>query len=720
MCRVQAKIIGLCVIGIMLLEGCSSSRYLDEGQYILKNVKIVSDNPAATRSLALDEYIKQRPTPRWSRMVGQKPTIYSGTKAEATMSDITQVLRNEGYAHSVITEDTIVKGQNIYVTYHVSPGVQYHIASIERNIADSLLAPRITGEDTLQSLLHAGMPLNLNTLNEERGRIASMLQEEGYYKFNKEHITFDADTLEGSKDVDLRMNMALYQEDRNTQPTVHGQYRIGSVTFNQDVPTLRQSMLESNTLFKEGDLYSAIAEKATYNYLNRLSAVSYSNIKLTERPDSMLLDATINIIHAKEKSISFDIEGTNSDGDLGAAASTSFQHQNLFRGSEQFMLKLRGAYESISGLDGYEGKNFLELTGETSIAFPGFLLPYVSKQFGAMHGATSEINLQYTFQNRPEFNRRVLSAAWRYKWHSTDKKAQHKFDLLEVNFIRMPWISSTFRHQYLDSLGRSNAILKYNYEDQLITKIGYTYTYNSLGTAATTTYGKNAFTYKLNIETSGNVLSLIAPALGAEKNSLGQEEFLGIAYAQYVKGDAEFTKSIMLDKNYSIALHAGFGIAYPYGNSTILPFEKRYFAGGANSLRGWSVRSLGPGNYNGEDHDINFINQSGDMKLDLSAEFRAYLFWKLNGAVFIDAGNIWTIKDYEDQPGGQFRLNKVLDQIAVSYGLGLRFNFDFFVLRFDAGMKAINPAYTGRKHFPIICHDLSRDFAFHFAVGLPF
>ena len=196
---------------------------------------------------------------------------------------------------------------------------------------------------------------------------------------------------------------------------------------------------------------------------------------------------------------------------------------------------------------------------------------------------------------------------------------------------------------------------------------------------------------------------------------------MGIALAQYVKGDFDYTRNLQLDGNNALVLHAGFGIAYPYGNSRILPFEKRYFSGGANSVRGWSVRSLGPGGYVSRDGKIDFINQTGDMKLDLNMEYRAHLFWKLNGALFIDAGNIWTLRNYADQPEGQFKLDEFWKQIAVSYGWGIRFNFDYFILRFDMGMKAVNPAYsTSHEHYPLVHPRLSRDFAFHFAVGLPF
>ena len=188
-----------------------------------------------------------------------------------------------------------------------------------------------------------------------------------------------------------------------------------------------------------------------------------------------------------------------------------------------------------------------------------------------------------------------------------------------------------------------------------------------------------------------------------------------------MKFDFDFTKQIRFDTHNVLALHGAFGIAYPYGNSTVLPFEKRYFSGGANSVRGWGVRELGPGKFKGTDGRIDFINQTGDMKLDLSAEYRTFLFWKFDGAAFIDAGNIWTLRSYAEQPGGQFKISEFYKQIAVAYGVGLRLNFGYFILRFDMGMKAINPAYENHKeHYAFLNPDFGRDFSFHFAVGLPF
>ena len=274
----------------------------------------------------------------------------------------------------------------------------------------------------------------------------------------------------------------------------------------------------------------------------------------------------------------------------------------------------------------------------------------------------------------------------------------------------MPWISDTFKKEYLDSVSNSNAILRYNYEDLFIAKIGFGYSFNN-----------GEYALKANVETAGNLFNAFSHLTNASKDSKGNYTLFNIAYAQYVKADFDYTRLITFDRRNALALHFDFGIAYPYGNSNVLPFEKRYFSGGANSVRGWSVRGLGPGSYKGIDGSINFINQTGDMKLDLNMEYRTFLFWKLNGAVFVDAGNIWTLRDYAEQPGGQFKVNEFYKQIAVAYGLGLRLNFDYFILRFDFGMKAINPAYdTEQEHYAIIHPDFSRDFAFHFAVGLPF
>ncbi len=482
---------------------------------------------------------------------------------------------------------------------------------------------------------------------------------------------------------------------------------------------LRPSVLANNTHVAPGKLYNEDESQNTQRAFGRLQAVKYSDIRFFEKEsaaeDSLQLDCLILLARNKQKSVSVELEGTNSSGDLGAAASVSFQNKNLFKGSELFTFKVRGAYEAVTGLQGYSNKNYTEYGVELSINFPRFLFPFLSSEFRKRSRATSEIDVQFNSQDRPEFSRRVASVSWSYKWTSK-QNIQHKVDLVDINYVYMPWISTTFKEYYLDSL--SNSILRYNYENLLIMKTGYGLSYHS-GNSQTTS--GNSYSIRFNIETAGNLLYGFSHLFGDKRNEDGQYTVANIAYAQYIKGDIDYAKSFRLDSRSSLVFHTGFGIAYPYGNSDILPFEKRYFSGGANSVRGWSVRRLGPGKYAGTDKNIDFINQSGDIKIDVNLELRTFLFWKLNGAFFVDAGNIWTIRKYEDQPGGEFRFGSFYKQIAVSYGLGLRFDFDYFVLRFDGGMKAINPVYeSGRNRYPITHPSFDRDFAFHFAVGYPF
>ena len=750
------------------LCSCSVSKFIPEGEHLLDEVSVVSESNDV-KAGNLHGYVRQNPNASWFstfkvplhiysmsgldstkwrnrtlRKLGEAPVIYDAELAERSANDLRIVMQNMGYMGASVDVDTTTNKHKIKVKYLLKPGELYYVRNLNFNIPDTAVA-RVLRNDSANSLLRPGMVFSINTLEQERSRAATHLQNSGYYHFNKEFISFTADTCSGSKMVDLTLNLKLYKQTNSSEPTMHRKYTVNSVNILADIDNARPRRIDTikyngyNVLYEKGRLryrpkvltrhthirpqypYRERAVQSTYTSMGRLQYLKYTTINFRENSaDSTLLDCYINLTHGRSKSFSFEVEGTNSAGDLGAASAVTFQHRNLFKGSELLQIRVRGAYEAISGLEGYSDNNYTELGAEASIRFPSFLCPFLKNDFRRRVNATSELSLQYNTQNRPEFKRRVATAVWRYRWNQYRRKAQHKVDVLDLNYVYMPWISEKFKHDYIDSLGNQNAILKYNYENLLITKAGYTYNYNSLGMAnSNASYGTNAYNIRFNVESSGNLLYAVTSTFKTAKNEHGQYKVGNIAYAQFLKGDFDFSKGFVIDKKNSVAVHIGFGIAYPYGNSTVLPFEKRYFSGGANSVRGWSVRTLGPGSYAGRDKTINFINQSGDVKLDMNIEYRTFLFWKVNGAVFIDAGNIWTVRQYDDQPGGEFRLNKFYKQIAASYGLGLRFNFDYFIVRFDGGVKAVDPR-DGYKRFPIAHPNLSRDFAFHFAVGLPF
>lgn len=282
------------------------------------------------------------------------------------------------------------------------------------------------------------------------------------------------------------------------------------------------------------------------------------------------------LTRGKHQSVSFEVEGTNSAGDLGAAASVAFQHRNMFKGSETFMFKLRGAYEAVSGLQSSLNQDYIELGAEATINFPRFMFPFVSSDFKRRIRATTEFGLQYNYQMRPEFTRIVASAGWSYKWGVQQQRSQHRIDLLDINYLYMPSIDQTFKEDYLEK--DENYILKYNYEDRFIVRTGYSYIYNSAGRALMNNSGiGNSYTIRLNFESAGNLLYAVAKLGGMKKNASGEYTLLNIPFAQYLKGDFDFAKNLVIDNRNSLAFHFGAGIAIPYGNATMLPFEKRYF-----------------------------------------------------------------------------------------------------------------------------------------------
>lgn len=735
----------LTVLLPLLLASCSAGKFIPDGRYMLDKVEIRSDSMGFDAA-QLEPYIRQKANSRWFSLfkiplgtyalsgkdstkwinrtlqrIGEEPVLFDSAQARLSCEDLRTAMQNMGFMNARVAFDAKAKGKKLKVTYTLIPGKPYYIRTFKYDIQDSVIA------SILKPHIADGFrprQFTVSALDAERSRLTSILNDSGYFRFHKDFIQYSADSVRGSRDVAVTLHLLKYRKSSGDPETLHPRFRIARVNFIPGDSTglhIRRSVLDNNTAIRPGKWFSSSDLKRTYSNFARLGAVRFTNIDFAEHRDTLplaiyepadtnLLDCNMQISTHKPNTLSFQPEGTNTAGDLGAAASLTYQNRNLFRGSELLSIRLRAAFEAISKLEGYDAHDYEEYSVAASLQFPRFVAPFISNRLRYRSRATSELSFAWDLQNRPEFHRRVFSASWRYKWNIPRRHVSYNFDVLDLNYVYMPWISRTFKHDYLDSVSNRNAILRYNYEDLFIMKIGFGMLYNHNNTVM-----------RANIETAGNLLRALSGPLGFKRNEQGNYTLFNIAYAEYMKFDFDYTHVFKFDSRNQLALHGDFGIAWPYGNSSVLPFEKRYFAGGANSVRGWSVRELGPGKFRGHDGRIDFINQTGDMKLDLNAEFRSHLFWKFDGAAFIDAGNIWTLRDYPEQPGGQFRWNEFYKQIAVAYGLGVRLNFDFFILRFDGGMKAINPAYTSNdEHYAVLHPDWGRDFTFHFAVGLPF
>lgn len=738
---------------------CSSTKFVGDGELLLTHNSVTSSDPAVPVA-SLAQYIRQSPNTKWFsslkvplaiyslsgadttktinrllRRWGEAPVVLDTVLQQQSVASLRQAMQNSGYLDAEVAARNTVKGKKVKADYIVTPGSRYTLRHIIYNIADATIDSLLRSAYLPHSGLREGKPFSVNALHEERNNITAWLGEQGYLYFNKEAITFHVDSSRHERLADVIMTIGLYRRSSSEPLVDHPRYYIRSVTHRSPsgkVP-LRARTLDINTLLRPGSIYKESDVQKTYSKFSRLGAIRATNVRLSETPPLTVasrslggssmpdtvppaagelrpLYADITLSSRKRHSIQLQPEGTNTAGDLGAALSVTYENRNVFGGSETFSLQARGAFEAITGLEGYQNDNYTEYSFEGKLTFPEFVIPGISRDFQRRHSARTELLLSYNKQNRPEFHRRVFTGTWRYRWQATSGRTGYQYDFLDLNYVSMPWISETFKRDYLDSSTNRNAILRYNYEDLLIMKMGFGFTYND---------GRHFL--KLNVETAGNALAGAARLFRFSKNDEGQYKFALVAFAQYVKVDADYTRLFKLDHRNALALHARVGVAVPYGNSSILPFEKRYFSGGANSVRGWSVRELGPGRYRGTDGRIDFINQTGDMRIDLNAELRTNLFWKFQGAIFIDAGNVWTLRDYADQPGGVFTLRSIYDEMAVAYGLGVRLNFNYFILRLDLGMKAVNPNYTdSRSHFPIAHPDFGRDCTLHFAVGLPF
>ena len=709
---------GFCV---GLIVGCSPLKGLRDDELILKRNVVRSLDDSVNVKDYID-YIQQKPT---GNMFSRKRTILDTALITMSMHNLQSMMENKGYLNADVDTAISVKNRRATVAYVISPHHQYTVRNVGYQIDDERIDSLFKANDLYNLGLKNGQPFSVDKLKEEQQRYTAFLTSNGYRNFNKQMITFDVDTSRWDHKADVTMHIGLYRANAQDSLRLHPIYHINNISY-EGSDFLRKKTLVTNTLFQEGELFNDRKLQGTYNRFSRLQAVRTTNITFTEIGDT-LVDAQVHLTKRKPHSIQVQPEGTNTSGDLGAALSVTYENRNIFRGSEVFSLSTRAAFEAIRGLEGYDTHNYFEFGTEGKLTFPTIVAPWLSTDYQRRHNARTEVRVGYNRQNRPEFHRRVFTGTWGYRWRTTTGRTTYQYDFLDLNYVSMPWISETFKRDYLDNTTNRNAILKYNYEDLFVMKMGigftYTDTYNSL---------------KVGVETAGNLLYGLANIFNFPKNDDGNYKAFLIAFAQYAKTDISYTRLIPLGEtarayshssnssasalsSLSLALHARIGIAVPYANSTILPFEKRYFSGGANSVRGWSVRTLGPGNYAHKDGRIDFINQTGDMKIDLNAELRGDLFWKFQGAFFIDAGNVWTLRDYADQPGGQFKITSLWKEMAVAYGIGLRMNFDYFVLRLDLGMKAVNPSYENSKeHFPLVHPKFSRDYALHFAVGMPF
>ena len=567
------------------------------------------------------------------------------------------------------------------------------------------------------------MLFDADVLDEERRRIASAMRRRGYYYVEKDMMRFVADSTLGTNEVDVELRLQQYIEEMpdSVRQRLFSRYKVSEVCFHMDydpkfVPDsmtlnsehtegynftwvgnrlLRKNALKHNCAITPGEYFNERQVERTYEMLNNLGVIKYVDISFAQNTDTTL-ECHIVLSRTKLNTFSAEVEGTYSAGDWGVNAGVGYINRNIFHGAEELQLSAKGGYEWRQ-----TGGHAIEAKGSASLTFPIRL----------------KVSLSYQYQTRPdEFTRTVASAALGYTLPYLKRGWSQQVNFLDVSYVYLPWMSDEFKDRFINNRNP----LKYSYESHLIDAIGYSARYSGYSSYRPLhSYSEARFF----AETAGNVLYGIEK-LAAPLPEDGVYKLLGVPFSQYAKADVAYTFHHIINEQHQMVYHAGVGVAVPYCNSTAVPYEKRYFAGGSNHVRGWTARSLGPGAYRGEGTRIDYDNQTGDIHLDLNVEYRWKVWSIIELAAFTDAGNIWTIYDYSSQPYGVFKLSEFYKQIAWSYGAGIRLDLTFLVFRVDFGVKLYDPSriYYDNKQWRTAANSLcwNDDMTIHFAIGYPF
>lgn len=733
-------------------------RYVPEDKLLLKKTEVISD--VKFDDLTLTDYLHQTPNSyfmgigrlklssysssdttkhntwnNWLRKIGEPPVIYDSLLRVYSEEELKKVLFNKGFLNAQVTSDMTVKNRQASITYHVQCNEPHIIRHYIVNIPDSAATSIINSPEFKEQSPKKMDFFDSDVLNSERERIASRLRNSGYYNFRKELLFYAVDTASGIHEVDVELSLQpQFSENDSALKVIFNKPIISAITIyalrDDNLTSLTAHNLDTiyykdfvyiyedsnkiynprticnKILFDIGDIYREYAIDRTYEQLNSMQAVKYVNISFNEINEKEL-HCTILVSPTKPHTLSADAQMTYSDGDIGVTGGLTYSNNNIFHGSETLTIGVNGGWEGIGSISNME--NSWKVGGLASLSFPTLLIP-ASEKYRHRKIGTTEVTISTNFQKRPEYDRMIFNAGFKYKWNI--RRIQFNYSLIDLSYIYLPSVSDEFKEKYLSP----SSSIRSSYEDNFIMRMGLIISYtNRRNQNSDMTY----YTIRGGAKTAGNLLYGISNMIGQSKNVDGHYEIFKIAYAQFAKLDFDYAHNIRCSDRTRFVVHAAFGIGVPYGNSSILPYEERYYTGGANSMRGWTARALGPGNFRNTSGSIDFMRQSGDIKLDFNLEARFHLFWKLETAVFVDAGNIWTIKDYAEQPTGVFKFDNFYKQIALDYGIGLRLNFDFFIVRLDLGVKLYDP---GRNRNDRWRTDLTwqDDFALHFAVGYPF
>lgn len=718
----------LCVFAIF--QSCSTTRVLQEGEYRLAKNKIEVMNDKKFNTNDIEPYIKQSPNSyfmfgwnpflniynmangkgkgwdRFVKKIGVAPVVYNPDLVSSSITNISDHLQYRGYYGSKVDSRIKVKKRKVTVTYLVTLGKRFPIKEITYSVPEGELAEEFW-KDTSSVTIKRGAWLSEDALDRETDRSSRHLRNMGFYGFSKNYYSFEADTITCQDSALLEMRISEYT--RNESPDDARPLRkfsIGDVaiSYPQDLKVNENVLRNLNTIIP-GSIYSENTVNNTYTRLSSLNMFSSVNIEMNQA-DSNVVDCNISLAKSRLQGFKFNIEGsTNSSGLFGVSPQLSYFHKNIFRGGEWLNLSFMGNFQFRPNDDTRSN----EFGVSAGLSFPKFLfLPY-SLFTGAV--PRTDINVSYNYQSRPEYTRNIISTSFGYSGNIKGRLF-YQFYPLQLNIVRLFDLDEGFYNSL-----RNDPFMRNSYQDHFDLGSGATFQY----TTNTDVNPKTSYFYtRLQFDIAGNLLSAFRPLM--QKDASGAGMVWNTPFSQYVKSEISVGRTWVFGRNGGQAVATRFlaGAGYAYGNSTALPFEKHFYSGGANSLRGWQARAVGPGL---SQMDTTFIipNQTGDMKLEANVEYRFKMFWKVAGALFVDAGNVWTLRDSESSGNTSlFTWSNFGKSIAVNWGAGIRLDLNFLLLRFDMGMRVHDPARTDSRWLGPGQWLRRGNYAVHFGVGYPF
>jgi len=661
----------------------------------------------------------------WRETVGEPPVVFDSTLVNKSTDQLRTFLVKHGYFNAEVSSEinTMEKKQMKTAVYIIDAKKPYLIDSISFDIQDDNLVKLTSESRTIGKVVKVGDRFDIEKLEEERKKLTTYFKNRGYYDFNKELIYFDVDSSLNQHAVNLELGIIPRQVPYEGNPDSlivkpYKQFKLSEITvidrpflrgdevfvadtlwlkkyriIDQNQLKVKPKTIAQNIIFEEGEYYDLEKVTRTYRRLSTLPIVRAATIEfspVTEDVENRLLKVNIGLSPAAKQNFSLEWNGTNQGGFLGISGTIGYRNRNIFGGAEVLSMEISGGLEAQqllteSGTNNDVGQglgfNTLEFGPQISLTFPRFLLPFSPDRFAKSANPRTSLITNLSYQRRPDYERTRSFGSIVYRWNETATK-EWQISPLELSLIKIDRSSA-----FDDRLEEINdPFLTNSFQDHFIqsTRVAFI-----LNTQRQSNPKRNLYFYRAEIESAGSLLRGFYQLSNATVNENGGFEALGIQFAQYLKTVHDFRFYNIPNEKMSTAYRISAGVGIPLDNLDVLPFEKSFFAGGANGIRAWQARTLGPGSF--RDPVQNF-DKIGDILIEGNIEYRFDITDILEGAFFIDAGNIWIMGDETERPGALFEFDRFLSEMAVGAGAGTRFNFDFFLIRLDLGLQVKDPS----------------------------